>query len=446
MNVYVLDINGSPLMPTTPSRARRMLRDGKAKVESRTPFTVKLLYEPEAHEVQPVSLGVKPSYDNVKLSATTESEEVYMSTVLLRTDIPNKIETRRSLRRTRRNRLRYRPARWQNRAIPKGWFPPSTRQKLDAYIKAIENVKKILPVSNIIVEIGSYDIRKLIDKNIAGEEYQKPIINAPELLSEEELEEIDDWNIREYVMARDKFKCRCCKGKSGDKVLGVHHLKDYIHTDKPDPKKHYSVQNTITVCNSCHEKIHSGELECKAKNRGFKAEAFANSTKYELIRMLQAKYPDQIKFTFGYITKSRRIKNNVSAEDQGHTFAIAGNFNAKRADEFFLQKKIRCHDRSIFDQQAKKGGVYRRRQSPQFMNGFKMYDKVIYDGNECFVTGRDRKGYVVLNNLDKTIKYHACARMDKVKIVERGTCAPIERRTLEKQHEINKMIEEKKKK
>ena len=41
--VYVLDIDGEPLMPTKRyGKVRRMIRDGKAKVITRTPFTIQL--------------------------------------------------------------------------------------------------------------------------------------------------------------------------------------------------------------------------------------------------------------------------------------------------------------------------------------------------------------------------------------------------------------------
>ena len=57
MLVYVISQNGKPLMPTTPARARKMLRDGRAKCIRRTPFTIKLLYETTTY-TQPITLGV----------------------------------------------------------------------------------------------------------------------------------------------------------------------------------------------------------------------------------------------------------------------------------------------------------------------------------------------------------------------------------------------------
>ena len=59
MFVYVLNMNGQPLMPTKRfGKVRRLLRDKKAKVVKRCPFTIRLLYEPETKIVQDIVLGV----------------------------------------------------------------------------------------------------------------------------------------------------------------------------------------------------------------------------------------------------------------------------------------------------------------------------------------------------------------------------------------------------
>ena len=69
--VYVLSKNGQPLMPTERhGKVRRLLRDGKAKVVKRCPFTIRLLYE-SGTEVQPVSLGVDAGSRVIGLSAAT---------------------------------------------------------------------------------------------------------------------------------------------------------------------------------------------------------------------------------------------------------------------------------------------------------------------------------------------------------------------------------------
>lgn len=57
MLVYVINKNGNPLMPCKPAKAKHLLRDGKAKVIKRTPFTIQLLWDCEEN-VQPITLGV----------------------------------------------------------------------------------------------------------------------------------------------------------------------------------------------------------------------------------------------------------------------------------------------------------------------------------------------------------------------------------------------------
>lgn len=57
--VYVLNIDGDPLMPTKRfGKVRRMLRDGLAKVVKKKPFTIKLLYEPKTNVVQDLTLWI----------------------------------------------------------------------------------------------------------------------------------------------------------------------------------------------------------------------------------------------------------------------------------------------------------------------------------------------------------------------------------------------------
>ena len=116
MYVYVLDINGNPLMPTQRfGKVRRLLKSNKAKVISKSPFTIQLLYDSENY-VQPISLGVDAGSKHIGISATTEKEVLFEADVELRNDIVDNLSTRRESRRTRRNRkTRYRKPRFKNR-------------------------------------------------------------------------------------------------------------------------------------------------------------------------------------------------------------------------------------------------------------------------------------------------------------------------------------------
>lgn len=58
MLVYVLNQNGQPLMPThNGAKVRVLLKHKRAKVVSKCPFTIKLLYE-STNFTQPLTLGI----------------------------------------------------------------------------------------------------------------------------------------------------------------------------------------------------------------------------------------------------------------------------------------------------------------------------------------------------------------------------------------------------
>ena len=172
--VYVLNLNGEPLMPTNRhGKVRRLLRDKKAKVIKKCPFTIQLLYE-VSNFIQEITLGVDSGSKHIGLSATTKEKVLFEADVELRNDIVENISTRREYRRSRRNRkTRYRKVRFNNRKKKENWLAPSIQQKIDSHLTMIEKVNKILPISKIIVEVASFDIQKIKNPNISGKEYQE---------------------------------------------------------------------------------------------------------------------------------------------------------------------------------------------------------------------------------------------------------------------------------
>ena len=98
--VYVIDLNGNPLMPTTRcGHVRRMLKGGEAKVFQREPFTIQLLYE-TTDFVQDIDLGIDAGSKTIGVSACTEKEEVYAAEVENRTDVTKNLSERRQFRRS----------------------------------------------------------------------------------------------------------------------------------------------------------------------------------------------------------------------------------------------------------------------------------------------------------------------------------------------------------
>ena len=138
--VYVLNKDGKPLMPTDRhGKVKWLLREGKARVVQRTPFTIQLLYE-SINYVQEVVLGVDAGSKVVGLSATTQVKELFKSETVLRNDTVELLSTRRQYRRTKRNRVRYRKARFNNRRKNKGWLAPSIEHKVNSHLRLVKEV------------------------------------------------------------------------------------------------------------------------------------------------------------------------------------------------------------------------------------------------------------------------------------------------------------------
>src|SRR5574344_1666011 len=108
--VYVLDMNGNPLMPTQRfGKVRRMLRDGLAKVVRRDIFTIQLLYEPKTHVVDELTLGCDTGYTHIGLSVTSSRKEYFAEEVIIDNSMVENLKTRAQNRRHRRTKkLRYR--------------------------------------------------------------------------------------------------------------------------------------------------------------------------------------------------------------------------------------------------------------------------------------------------------------------------------------------------
>ncbi|WP_287194999.1 RNA-guided endonuclease IscB, partial [Syntrophothermus sp.] len=197
--MFVLNKHGKPLMPCRPSKVRKLLKTGKAKVIKRTPFTIQLLYGSSGYK-QPVSLGIDAGSKVIGLSATTEKSVLFEAEVELRNDIVKLLADRKETRRSRRYRkTRYRKARFLNRKRPKGWLAPSVQNKINTHLKVIAMVYKILPVSSITMEVASFDIQKIKNPEVSGVQYQQG-------------EQLGFWNVREYVLWRDNYQCQGRKG------------------------------------------------------------------------------------------------------------------------------------------------------------------------------------------------------------------------------------------
>lgn len=418
--VYVLSVDGKPLMPTRRyGKVRHLLRQGLAKVVKRTPFTIQLMYQTKEF-TQPVSLGIDAGSKVVGVSATTESTVLYEAEVTLRNDIVDLLSTRHEARRSRRGRkTRYRKPRFLNRVRSKhkGWLAPSIEHKIGTHMRIVSDVMKILPVSKITVETASFDTQLLKATELG--------LPSPEGTDYQHGEQMGFWNVREYVFFRDGHTCRCCRGRSKDPVLNVHHIESRkTGGDLPG--------NLVTLCETCHKKYHRGELTLPAdikRGNKYNDAAFMGIMRWTVYERLKQAYGDMVHMTYGYITKNTRIEHNLPKSHHVDARCISGNPDAVSDGTYYLQKKVRCHNRQIHKFRITKGGVRKRNQAPYIVKGFRLFDKVIYGGQECFVFGRRTSGYFDLRKLDGTI-VHRSASYKKLRLFEQSCSCLTERRAV----------------
>ena len=400
--VYVIAQDGRPLMPTEHhGKVRWLLKRKRAKVVRRTPFTIQLLYSTGCERVQPVTLGVDTGYQTAGYSVSTDKKVLFEAEEEMRSDIPQLLTERREKRRARRNRkTRYREPRFNNRNRKDGWFTPSVEEKLTAHKNMIRFMSTFLPVSLIVIETAAFDIQKIKNPDIEGEKYQQG-------------ERMGFWNTREYILYRDGHKCRLCGSKRKDSVLEVHHKVRLIDggSDRPE--------NLVTLCSTCHNLLHKGKIKANFKRpKGYKAETLMSAMRWELLKRLRAEHgKERVSMTFGYITKNTRILHGLEKSHHTDARCIAEHPEAVSNSEWYVIRKLRCHNRKIHKDTILKGGIRKANQAPRKVAGFGLNDFVDYKGQLCLIHGRRSTGYFDIRKPDGT-RVHPSIHYRNIMLVE----------------------------
>ena len=407
--VYVINKHSEPLMPCSPGKARLLLKQQKACVVKRTPFTIKLLYGSTGYK-QPITLGVDAGSRHVGLSASTEKRELYCEEFSPRNDVVELLSTRKQNRRSRRNRkTRYRAPRFNNRihSKHKGWLAPSVEVKIQEHITVNTRICRILPSTLVRVETAEFDTQRL-KAMIAG----KPLpVGTDYQLGEM----YDEYNVRQYVLKRDNYTCQCCGAHPTVKKpvkLHVHHLESRkIGGNAPN--------NLITLCTTCHDALHAGKIELKNKKRGkpMRDAAFMGIMRNTLLERLRNELHIPVQNTYGYITKLLREQNGIKKSHINDARCISKHPLAEPCSVFYRTKAVRHHNRQTHKAKILKGGIRKANQAPYIVKGFRLWDKVLYNGQEYFISGRRSSGFFALKRLDGTIIINSVS-FKKLRILE----------------------------
>lgn len=223
MAVFVLDKQKRPLMPCSEKRARLLLARGRAVVVRLAPFTIRLK-DRVGGETQPLRVKIDPGSRVTGLAVVRETETPEPDTdaprchteVLWLAELTHRgaaisasLKTRRNFRRGRRWRnLRYRPARFDNRARPKGWLTPTLRHRVESVCNWVERLRRLAPISAISQELVRFDTQALETPEIRGVEYQQGTLFG--------------YEVREYLLEKWGRQCAYCDATK--RPLQIEHI------------------------------------------------------------------------------------------------------------------------------------------------------------------------------------------------------------------------------
>jgi len=217
-------MEGKPLMPTKPAKARKMMRDGVAvgKFNKLGIFYVQMLI-PVGDRTQDVSLSVDPGSKYDGYAVGTSKGVILKGMAKMPSKVAEKIKHRRQMRRFRRYRKWRRPRRFDNRKRGDYWIAPSQLAKVQLRLKIIKELCKILPISRIAVEDVAYNhYTRRGGKYFSTAEIGKTMLYEA-LRAIAELITFKGWQTAE---AREKYKI--AKSSRKDAIIPESHANDAV--------------------------------------------------------------------------------------------------------------------------------------------------------------------------------------------------------------------------
>jgi len=241
--VFVLDANKKPLSPCHEAVARKLLKQGKAAIFRRYPFTIILKKAVEdTKNKQEYRLKIDYGSKHTGLAILQNNNVIWLGQIDHRTDIKKKLDERRMFRRSRRNRkIRYRKPRFLNRRRKEGWIPPSLESRVNNIKTWVNRLQKLIPLTHISYENVKFDTQLLRNPEISGIEYQQGILYG--------------YEVREYLL--EKFSRKCCYCGKENIPLEIEHI---------IPKSRGGTNRIDNLCLACHE--------CNQKKGNMTAEEF----------------------------------------------------------------------------------------------------------------------------------------------------------------------------
>ena len=434
--IYVLDTDGSPLAPTHRHKHTHMLvKTKQAKVVSYHPYTIQLLYESETPRVVPSYIGgMDPGRTNIGTNVIDETgKSVYVAHIETRNkDIVTLMKERSAHRRASRNgerARRIRRAKFHNttflygdhyrqlpkyeekilvhdikntearfccRTKPDGWLTPTANQLLQTHINAVKQIMKILPITDFVVELNTFDFEKLKNPSIQKWQYGKGALYQT--------------NLHDAIDEQQNHHCLLCQNP----IEHYHHI---VHRKQNGSD---TMDNLVGLCETCHNKVHKHseiEREVLNKKEGLKKEfagiSILNQIFYPFINWLMDTFgEDHVFITNGKETSQFRKTYNIQKTHELDAFCIACSILENPIIDYdsrvFEIKQFRQHNRQLINstRERKYYSVDRVKTTKTLKNG-KTITKTELKNKTLVATNRKKRTEQKVDSLEE---YHTKLR------------------------------------
>ncbi|GAA6618517.1 RNA-guided endonuclease IscB [Scytonema sp. NUACC26] len=315
--VFVIDTNKKPLNSIHSAQARQLLRNGKAAVFKRFPFTIILKEARPDVPVEPLRIKIDPGSQitGIAIVNDTTGEVIFAAEIKHRGfAIHESLTSRKQLRRSRRNRkTRYRQppiSEWfrkgNKQPCPKkrreGWLAPSLKSRVDNIKTWVERLRKVASIEAISQELVRFDMQLIRNPDIHGLEYQQGTLFG--------------YETREYLLEKWNRQCAYCSVK--DVAFQIEH----IHCRAKGGSN--SITNLTVSCKKCNQKKGIKDIKDFLKKDPVRLEkilkqakqlltdaAAVNTTRLALLKTLKATGLP-VETGSGGLTKFNRTKQELS--------------------------------------------------------------------------------------------------------------------------------------
>ena len=389
--IYVVDANGQPVMPTSRlGMVRRWLKSGQAIWFGNSRKIIQFV-RPITTYTQNLTLGVDAGF-HLGMSVVGNHREYYSSESIRKSE-KDKLTTRRELRRTRRNRLRHRQARFDNRRRKPGWLAPSVQHRLDFTIKEIKRVYNFLPITNLVVEVSPFDNQKLVNPTIKPWQYTKGKMNGFK-------------TVKDYLLARDNYRDALDGKQYPASQLRVHHLVQRKDGGSNQP------DNLILLSDVHHNQAnHVNGTLAKLRNNRQKMIDYHGAYFMSVLAARLSDYFDSYQTTQGYITANLRHLYQIEKSHRNDAFVIAGGTDQDaRTSNIYLRTKVfnnnrvsqRFYDARYIDRRDGK-----KKSGKELSSGRTRRSKEIpYDNQRIFRQKKVTKGRISIRRNHYRIRPH----------------------------------------